>query len=52
MKQSTEQRVAQILENMRKAMPEIKRQVAVYEKNVRSGKQNKSPKVAAQFRNV
>jgi len=31
---TTEQRVAKILEGMRKAMPEIKRQVAVYEKSL------------------
>ncbi|MDR3680164.1 MAG: hypothetical protein P4L41_09375 [Flavipsychrobacter sp.] len=48
----TEQRVAHTLEQMRKAMPEIKRQVEVYEKSVKSGTQIKSPKVAPQFRNV
>jgi len=54
MKQSsnTEKRVAHILERMRKAMPEIKRQIEVYEKNLQSGNQVKSPKIAAQFGNV
>jgi len=37
---------------MRKAMPEIKRQIEVYEKNLQSGNQVKSPKIAAQFGNV
>ena len=52
MKNSTEERVAKILEQMRTAMPEIKQQVAVYERNVKMGKNNKTPKVAPQFRNV
>ena len=49
---NTEQRVAHILEKMETAMPEIKRQIAVYEKSIKSGKQVKSPKTAPQFRNV
>ncbi len=52
MKQSTEVRVMRILEQMRTAMPEIKRQVMVYEEKVKTGKQNKSPKAAPQFRNA
>ena len=48
----TEQRIAQILARMREAMPEIKRQIEVYEKNIKSGKLIKSPKIPAQFRNV
>ena len=48
----TEQRVAHILERMRKAMPEIKRQIEVYEKSVKAGNLIKSPKIPAQFRNV
>jgi hypothetical protein len=47
----TEQRVARLLERMRKAMPEIKRQVAVYEKNLKDGK-IKSPKVTILSRNL
>jgi hypothetical protein len=49
---NTEQRVAHILERMRKAIPEIKRQVAVYEESIRSGNQIKSPQVTVQSRNV
>jgi len=54
MKQSsnTEQRVAHIQERMRKAMPEIKRQIAVYEQSIKSGNRVKSPKVTVQSRNV
>jgi hypothetical protein len=52
MKQSTEKRVKHILEQMRSAMPEIKRQVMIYEKNMKADKLNKSPKVAPQFRNA
>jgi hypothetical protein len=48
---NTERRVADLQERMRKAMPEIKRQIAVYEKNIKSGNL-KSPKPAPQFRNV
>jgi hypothetical protein len=49
---NTEQRVARILEGMRKAMPEIKRQIEVYEKSIKSGNHIKSPKVTVQSRNV
>ncbi len=49
---NTEQRIAHILEGMRKAMPEIKRQIEVYEKSIQSGNQIKSPKVSVQSRNV
>ncbi len=48
----TEQRVAHILEQMRKAMPEIKRQIAVYEKSIKYGTQIKSPITTATSRNV
>ena len=34
----TEKRVAYLLAQMRKAMPEIRRQIAVYEKRMKSGK--------------
>jgi len=50
MKKSTEQRVERIKERMRSAMPEIKRQVDVYEKSLKSGKLNATPKIAPQFR--
>ncbi len=48
----TEQRVAHILEGMRKAMPEIKRQIAVYEKSIQHGNRIKSPKITVHSRNV
>jgi len=49
---NTEQRVADILEGMRKAMPEIKRQIKVYEKSIQSGNKIKLPKVTVLSRNV
>lgn len=49
---NTEKRVAHILEGMRKAMPEIKRQIKVYERNLRGGNHNKSPKVMVHSKNV
>ena len=49
---STEQRVANILEGMRKAMPEIKRQIEVYEKSIQLGNKDKSNKVIVKSRNV
>ena len=49
---NTEKRVAHILERMQKAMPEIKRQIKVYEKSITSGHQIKSPKVTVHSRNV
>jgi len=39
---STEERVAFYLQQMKKAMPEIKRQIKVYEDSVRSGKSKKN----------
>jgi len=48
----TEQRIAHTLQQMRKAMPEIKRQVEVYEKSLKAGTHITSPKVAPQFKNV
>lgn len=49
---NTEQRVAHILERMRKAMPEIRRQIEVYEKSIQSGNKIKSPKVTVHSGNV
>jgi hypothetical protein len=37
---------------MRKAMPEIKRQIEVYEKSIQSGNTVKSPKVTVDSRNA
>ncbi len=44
----TEQRVAKILEGMRKDMPEILRLIEVYEKSIHASNQIKSPKVTVQ----
>jgi hypothetical protein len=49
---NTEKRIEHILEQMREAMPEIKRQIAVYEKSIKTGSSAKSPKVVAPSRNV
>jgi hypothetical protein len=35
-----------------KAMPAIKQQIAIYEKNLALGKNQKKPTVAPQFKNV
>jgi len=47
-----EKRIAQILEQMRKALPEIKRQIAVYEKSKAAGTLNKNPRITVHSRNV
>lgn len=44
-------RVDSYLKRMEEAMPEIKRQIEVYEKNIQSGKLIK-PKIAPQFNNA
>ncbi len=49
---NTEQRIGTILERMGKVMPEIKRHIEVYEKNMKSRKQTQYPKIAPQFKNV
>lgn len=49
---NTNQRVQFVLKQMKKAMPIVKEQVAVYEKNLKLGKNQKSPTVAPQFKNV
>lgn len=40
---NTDVRVADILKRMQKAMPEIKRQIEVYNKRIKSGSRLKSP---------
>jgi len=42
---NTNQRIAFVLEQMKKAMPSVKVQVAVYEKNLKLGKNQKKPTV-------
>jgi len=49
---NTNQRVQYALEQMKKVMPSVKIQVAVYEKNLLLGKNKKKITVAPQFRNV
>ncbi|GEM_PF-3611693 len=49
---NTEQRVAIILEKMLKAMPEIRRQIRVYEERVKSGNAGKSKKIMIHSQNV
>ena len=47
---ATEKRVTIYLERMKKAMPEVKRQIAVYEKAAKEGTLVKNPKPAPQFK--
>lgn len=49
---NTNQRVQFALEQMKKVMPLVKVQVAVYEKNLQLGKNQKKPAIAPQFKNV
>jgi hypothetical protein len=49
---NTTQRVQFALEQMKKAMPSVKVQVALYERNLQLGKNQKKPTVAPQFKNV
>ena len=49
---NTNQRVQFALEQMKKAMPSVKVQVAVYEKNLKLGRNQIKPAVAPQFKNV
>lgn len=49
---NTSERVQFALKQMEKAMPNVKQQVALYEKNIRLGKDQKNPSIAPQFKNV
>ncbi|WP_167398280.1 hypothetical protein [Flavobacterium crocinum] len=49
---NTTERIQFALKQMEKAMPIVKKQVAVYEKNVALGKDQKKPPIAPQFKNV
>lgn len=49
---NTAERVKFALKQMEKAMPIVKQQVAVYEKNIALGKDQKKPIIAPQFKNV
>ena len=48
--EKTDELVALMLERAQQAMPEIKRQIEVYEKSMKSGTRIVSPKVAPQFK--
>jgi hypothetical protein len=43
--QSTQERITFYLKQMEKAMPEIRRQIKVYEEAVKSGKRNTKPTI-------
>lgn len=45
---STEERIAFYLKQMKKAMPEIRRQTKVYEEAIKSGKSNKQSTTPSQ----
>jgi hypothetical protein len=49
---NTNQRVQFALKQMKKVMPSVKVQVAVYEENLKLGKNQKKSIIAPQFKNV
>ncbi|PBJ11476.1 hypothetical protein [Flavobacterium sp. ACN6] len=49
---NTAERIQFALKQMEKAMPVVKKQIAVYEKNVSLGKDQKKPPIAPQFKNA
>ncbi|WP_162789292.1 hypothetical protein [Flavobacterium fluviale] len=49
---NTSERVQFALKQMSKVMPLVKKQVAVYERNISLGKDQKNPQAAPQFKNV
>lgn len=49
---NTSERVQFALKQMEKAMPNVRQQVALYEQNIRLGKDQKKPVTAPQFKNV
>lgn len=49
---NTNQRVQFALKQMKKVMPSVRVQVAIYEKNLQLGKNQKKPIIAPQFKNV
>ncbi|CAM3581724.1 hypothetical protein [Flavobacterium chungbukense] len=49
---NTAERIEFALKQMEKTMPIVKKQVAVYEKNIALGKDQKKPPIAPQFKNV
>jgi hypothetical protein len=49
---NTSERIQFALKQMEKAMPIVRKQVAVYEKNLALDKNQKKPTIAPQFKNV
>ncbi|PWK02622.1 hypothetical protein BC749_101690 [Flavobacterium araucananum] len=49
---NTNERVKFALQQMKKVMPIVKQQVAVYEKNIALGKNQKKPQPSPQFKNL
>ena len=45
-----DEQISFLLKQMENAMPEVRRQVKVYEKNIKSGKVVKSTQIATQFK--
>ena len=48
---NTNQRIQFALKQMKKVMPSVRAQVAVYERNIQLGKNQKKPIIAPQFKN-
>ena len=49
---TTDKQIAFLLTQMEKAMPEVRRQVEVYERNLKAGKIIKATQIITQFRHV
>lgn len=49
---SIDKQITFLLKQMEKAVPEIRRQVEVYEKNLKTGKAGKSPQIITVFKHV
>ena len=49
---NTNQRIQFALKQMKKVMPSVRVQVAVYERNLQLGKNQKKPIIAPQFKNA
>ena len=49
---NTSERIEFALKQMKKVMPLVRVQVAIYEKNLQLGKNQKKPTIAPQFKNV
>jgi hypothetical protein len=49
---NTSERIEFALKQMKKVMPLVRVQVAIYEKNLQLGKNQKRPTIAPQFKNA